>query len=693
VTVPCHFPAAFRAGALLRGRLLLLLLLLPGCAHRQETYLRRFEGTVVEKPDADPLIRIGRSSVVTVEALDASGRMRGFGTGFLVGPNVIATCLHVVESAQQIRVVFADSSTRRVEAVHGVDPLMDLAVLAFEGGPASFPVLPLAAAFPAAGETVTALASPRHLTVSATRGKILASQDLSGSLYNDAILLAVPASPGFSGGPVLDQYGAVVGMMSEIRMQATTSTLVAVPVAEVRRFLESPALPRAEWLQRNPQPPPDASQMVAQAELLGLSNPVASQRLLDGALKIYPRYPRAVARKAALLLRTGRPILAEEAYRRLEELEPELVATRLERSICYFRARMPERGLELAEELARLRPESPAALGWLATCRFGMRDRMGAIEAARRSRQIAPHQFIPNFVAGCIWVGLGCDEPARACLEEATRLQPKAGHAWLRLGMVQWRSGRTNEAEACLQKALEDPGLGNPAPAHYLLCLVEWGRGNPKAARRAFGAFLQAELTRTDLENPFRSDLGVELVETQAHAAYRHLREKNWDRLETHQQISEILIRTKADDLLRPVLETVVRLQPDSADFWTKLAVMANATGDFERAQEASRRALALKPNHAYAHWALGFSQCALGEWEAGRKSLENATVLEGRAGAALEALAALEEVQGNHPAALRVLAAARKVFPGAVPPNRLGFVIPDARAIRIEAIRDLRGF
>jgi tetratricopeptide (TPR) repeat protein len=259
--------------------------------------------------------------------------------------------------------------------------------------------------------------------------------------------------------------------------------------------------------------------------------------------------------------------------------------------------------------------------------------------------------------------------------------------------MVQWRSGRTNEAEACLQKALEDPGLGNPAPAHYLLCLVEWDRGNPKAARRAFGAFLQAELTRTDLENPFRSDLGVELVETQAHAAYRHLREKNWDRLETHQQISEILIRTKADDLLRPVLETVVRLQPDSADFWTKLAVMANAAGDFERAQEASRRALALKPNHAYAHWALGFSQCALGEWEAGRKSLENATVLEGRAGAALEALAALEEVQGNHPAALRVLAAARKVFPGAVPPNRLGFVIPDARAIRIEAIRDLRGF
>jgi S1-C subfamily serine protease/Tfp pilus assembly protein PilF len=668
--------------------LLILVALLAGCAHRQEAYLERFGGTVLEKPDLDPLVRIGRASLVTVEALDSSGRVRGFGTGFLVGNTSVATCLHVIESAVQLRVVLADGSARPVDALHGVDPLMDLAVLSFSGIPAPFPVLPLAAAPPLADATVTGLASPRHLAVSATRGKVLASQDLAGGLYNDAILLNVPASPGFSGGPVIDSNGAAVGMMSEIRTRRSGSVLVAVPVSEVRRLLRSPAIPREEWLRRNPQPPFEAARRVAQAEALGAANPGQRQVLLDGALKLFPNYPRALARKASLLLETGRPLLAEEAYRKLEEIEPDLVATRLERSICFVQARMPERSLELAEELVRLRPESPSALNWLAFCRAAQRDRLGGMDAALQALRIAPHQFTPNLTAGCIWDTLGCHESARIWLSKATRLQPGAGFAWLRLGLLEWKTGRTNEAVVCLKKSLEDSSLENPSPAHYLLCLIEWGQGDFKSARKSFGAFLRSEIARLDPADPFRSRSADPLAEIQALSWYKRLREKDWNRLDTHLQISEILIRSKADDLLRPVLETTVWLGPDTADLWAKLAIVANATGDFERGQEAARRALALKPYHPHAHWCLGFSQCALGNRMEGRKSLENSIVLHPRLAPALEALAALDEMEGDHPAALRHLNEALRASPTTVPFARLPFVIPDARLIRAKALQ-----
>jgi S1-C subfamily serine protease len=178
------------------------------------------------------LIEKVSGSVFTIDA-----RRKIPASGFAFTEDLIVTADHVVEREEGIMV--ANGGDSMAANLIGRDPRHDLALLKVDGG--SFSPLTFATAQPKVGSLTVALARPgRH--IQASLGMLSSSGEWPGSRKGQpgqTILRAeVTAHPGFSGGPLLDSRGEVLGLnTSAISMGglATLSVLVIKPVLDQLR--------------------------------------------------------------------------------------------------------------------------------------------------------------------------------------------------------------------------------------------------------------------------------------------------------------------------------------------------------------------------------------------------------------------------------------------------------------------------
>ncbi|MCS7292411.1 MAG: serine protease [Gloeomargarita sp. SKYBB_i_bin120] len=111
----------------------------------------------------------------------------------------------------RIRVELADGSVRLARLVY-FDPTTDTALLAVKGDIRRLPALPVATGLPRIGQRVLTVSYPIGvLPVTATEGMVVGIRP-----YGRLTLLQIDAatSEGSQGGPVLDEQGAVVGVIT-----------------------------------------------------------------------------------------------------------------------------------------------------------------------------------------------------------------------------------------------------------------------------------------------------------------------------------------------------------------------------------------------------------------------------------------------------------------------------------------------
>ena len=158
-------------------------------------------------------------SVVQVSAKSATGEPSG-GAGVIVDEMAdILTSLHIVDGGTEIQVKFNDGTSSRVEIVARL-PDRDIAVLRALDPPAQFQ--PATMGNPGSlsiGDPAFVIGHPFGLTGSLSTGVISGldrtmtapglSQPITGLIQFDAAV-----NPGSSGGPLVDQRGDVVGIVT-----------------------------------------------------------------------------------------------------------------------------------------------------------------------------------------------------------------------------------------------------------------------------------------------------------------------------------------------------------------------------------------------------------------------------------------------------------------------------------------------
>jgi S1-C subfamily serine protease len=182
-----------------------------------------------------------RPAVVRVEALakNRRGEMveQGVGTGVVItDKGVILTNLHVVQSAQAVRLVFADGSTSDAQLA-GVQPQHDLAVLQALTIPDDLHAATLRTTHDLKpGDEVVAVGFPFGIGPSTSAGVVSGlgrsfrspegEQDIGNLIQFDAA-----ANPGNSGGPLVTMDGEVVGVVTGILNPTSHRTFVGIGFA------------------------------------------------------------------------------------------------------------------------------------------------------------------------------------------------------------------------------------------------------------------------------------------------------------------------------------------------------------------------------------------------------------------------------------------------------------------------------
>jgi serine protease Do len=181
-----------------------------------------------------------KPAIVGIEArVEGAGEReaRNFGTGFLVAPDgLIATNLHVIFGAADVKVRLADGSEFKAQRVVAVDPRRDLVIIDIDAR--GLPTARLGNSDEvAAGDRVVAIGNPLGvLDYTVSDGLISSVRALAEGVT--VLQISAPISMGSSGGPLFNPYGEVIGVATLISSQGQNINF-GVPSNYLRPLLAS----------------------------------------------------------------------------------------------------------------------------------------------------------------------------------------------------------------------------------------------------------------------------------------------------------------------------------------------------------------------------------------------------------------------------------------------------------------------
>jgi S1-C subfamily serine protease len=142
------------------------------------------------------------------------------------------------------------------------------------------------------GQLVLALANPFGRQVSVTQGIVTGFQDTvrtpSGIIIEDTIITDARLNPGYSGGPLVDVYGRMIGLNTAY----VWNRGIAVPINTIKRVVE--ALENDGKIKR--------AYLGIVSDTVRLPQEIATRVNQQGGVMIYQVEPNSPARKAGLAM-------------------------------------------------------------------------------------------------------------------------------------------------------------------------------------------------------------------------------------------------------------------------------------------------------------------------------------------------------------------------------------------------------
>ena len=213
------------------------------------------------------IVRCVSPSVVLIKVFDQQSNLLRQGSGFVVptdtvdrtyGAVAIATNLHVLEGAYGAKVWLANGDIREVALVLDADPQRDLALIRIFISPEevmpvkvgdtykfrvrrSFSPPPLILSNSdrlRVGQHVVALGNPKGLAGSVSDGILSALRQTERMKF---LQITAPVSPGSSGGPILNDFGEVIGV-AQATIDNGQNLNFAVPVNYLKPLIAKQSL-------------------------------------------------------------------------------------------------------------------------------------------------------------------------------------------------------------------------------------------------------------------------------------------------------------------------------------------------------------------------------------------------------------------------------------------------------------------
>jgi len=186
-----------------------------------------------EPPTSQEVAKAAFPSVVLLVMQDPGGEAVCVGSGFILREGLVATSLHVVESAARgYAQLVGQKSQHTVAGIAGTDVEHDLVLLSIPGlkGP---PLRLGESERVSVGDEVYVIGNPMGLEGTFSKGIVSGVRHVAGDVL---LQLTAPISVGSSGGPVLDSYGRVIGVATAFAVEGQNLNF-AVPASRLLPLL------------------------------------------------------------------------------------------------------------------------------------------------------------------------------------------------------------------------------------------------------------------------------------------------------------------------------------------------------------------------------------------------------------------------------------------------------------------------
>ena len=388
--------------------------------------------------DANKIFNENSRSVVVIVALDKQGNPISQGSGFVVrSDGAIITNYHVISGAEDIQVK-AGKEILPVEGIIYIDKENDLVILKAKAK--ALPAVRLGdIAKVSVGEKVYVIGSPQGLENTISDGILSGIREVDPK--RKIIQITAPVSEGSSGGPVFNDNGEVIGIVTFL-IKESQNLNFAMPINVLKSRI--------------------ADKKVTSFQKAQIGK---YQKTADYWFNLGYFYAESGLYNKAI-----------EAYKQVIRIKPDDAAAHYNLGVQYAKLRRYAEEIEAYKQAIRIKPDFADAYYGLGLA-YGMLDRYAEeIEAYKQAIRIRPDFAEAYNTLGVAYLYLRRYAEAMEAYKQAIRIKPDDAAAHKKLGLAYCILGRSEEAiESCKQAIRIKP---NDAEAHYILGLtyVKLGR-------------------------------------------------------------------------------------------------------------------------------------------------------------------------------------------------------------------------
>ena len=447
---------------------------------------------------AEQIAEKALAATVYLEMKDSTGKTLGFGSGFFVRENLIATNYHVIEGAAQgTAKLVGKYTTYTIEGFTATDKINDLALLKVT----AYSIKPLRLGMSSdvkIGETVYVAGNPKGLEGTFSDGIISSKR---GGYSKERLQMTAPISPGSSGGPALNRKGEVIGV-SFMTIEGGQNLNFAIPSKYLRVLLakSKPAKPLSQ-----------GSQSISAETYFMWGNTMHALELYkeaitayDKAIRLKPDYAKAYNNRGAAKGSLGqyntsiadcnqalrlKPDLAEAYNNRgiakadlgqhsaaitdfdkAIQLKPDYANAYLGRGSAKSNLGQYFVAVTDFDKAIRLKPDFAQAYYNRGTAKLYLRRYSAAIENFDKTIHLTPNFTEAYINRGSTKTLLGQYEGAILDFDKAIQLKPDFANGYSGRGAARYALGRVWEAKSDFQTALR---LAKQAGDENLKILME----------------------------------------------------------------------------------------------------------------------------------------------------------------------------------------------------------------------------
>ena len=388
------------------------------------------------------------AATVYLEMQDSNGLPLGFGSGFFVRDNLIATNYRVIEGAARgTAKLVGRFSTYTIEGVTATDQTNDLALLKVTVS--GIKPLPLGNSSDVEiGETVYVAGNPKGLEGTFSNGIISSRRD---QYTKERLQMTAPISPGSSGGPVLNSKGEVIGV-SFMTLVGGQNLNFAIPSRYLTELLteSKPAKPLAEG-NRSISAETYFTWGNTKYDLGDYKGAIADY---DSAIRLKPDLAEAYLNRGNAKDELGQRFAAIADYDTAIRLKPDYADAYYNRGIVKSDLGQHVAAIADYDSAIRLKPDYAQSYYNRGNAKNKLGQHFAAIADYDSTIRLKPDYVNAYNNRGSAKDALGQHFAAIADYDIAIRLKPDLAEAYLNRGIAKALLNRTSEAKQDVRTAL-----------------------------------------------------------------------------------------------------------------------------------------------------------------------------------------------------------------------------------------------